>query len=107
MIENMLTQDTSYLEEALIENMVEAIRFDIDYHCFWHRIARPEDCQIDYNLYERIQIARDKGHAIYSPQLRRRVFSILFIKGTIRNHELFDIAMDRFKYRLNLCSKSQ
>lgn len=88
-------------DTALLERMVEAIRFDVDYHLLsGSRTQTPIQGTINKDLYRRIEMARDKGKPVYQPDIRRRVFSALGIKGTVENQLLFTEAQCEFKRRL-------
>ena len=88
-------------DAALLERMVEAIRFDVDYHLLsGNRTQTPIQGTISKDLYRRIEMARDKGKPVYQPDIRRRVFSALGIKGTVENQLLFTEAQCEFKRRL-------
>ena len=88
-------------DTALLERIVEAIRFDVDYHLLsGNRTQTPIQGTISKDLYRRIEMARDKGKPVYQPDIRRRVFSALGIKGTVENQLLFTEAQCEFKRRL-------
>lgn len=88
-------------DEALFERMVEAIRFDVDYHLLsGQRKQTPIQGTISKDLYLRIEDARAKGKAVFQPDIRRRVFSALGINGTVENQLLFTEAQQEFKRRL-------
>ncbi len=88
-------------DTALLERMVEAIRFDVDYHLLsGTRTQTPIQGTISKDLYRRIEMARDKGKPVYHPDIRRRVFSALGVKGTVEHQLLFTEAQCEFKRRL-------
>lgn len=90
-----------------LENLVESIRFDVDYNCLARRKVMPEAGAIDKSLLMRLKQQSDMEDTRYPPGMRRRIFNIYGVKGTIENHALFDQAMLEFKERLNRCAKHE
>lgn len=88
-----------------IENIVESIRFDVDYNCLTRRTKAPEEGAIDKTLLTRLKQQSDLEDTRYPPGMRRRIFNIYGVKGTHENHALFDQAMIEFKTRLNQCNR--
>ena len=88
------------------ENIIEAIRFDVDYHCLSRRKVMPEEGAIDRCLLNRLKQQSDSEDTRYPVGMRRRIFNNFGVKGTIENHALFDSAMEEFKERLNKCADS-
>lgn len=86
------------------ENIIEAIRFDVDYHCLSRRKVMPEEGAIDKCLHTRLKQQSDDEDTRYPVGMRRRIFNKFGVKGTIENHALFDTAMEEFKERLNRCA---
>ena len=84
-----------------LDALVEAIRFDVDYHIIdKKRKTPPEDGSINKELYRRIDKARERGVTIYPQQMRIRVLNRCGLSATPENHTLFDRAMDNFKWKL-------
>lgn len=83
-----------------IENLVQAIRFDVDYHCLETRRTAPIQGSINRELYTRLKRAENKGNIVIPTGIRTRVLNSLGERASQENHALFDEAMDIFKDRL-------
>lgn len=87
--------------QILIERLVEAIRFDVDYHLNSGRTIPPSQGTFSREFSQRIEHAKEKGDIIFHKDLRRRVFGALLMKGTIENHAAFNSAVEEFKRRIS------
>lgn len=83
-----------------IDTLVNAIRFDIDYHCTETRTTTPQQGTINKELFKRLEQAQQKGNPVLPTGLRVRVFNSLCQKATVENHALFDKALDIFHEKL-------
>ena len=89
-----------------IETLVQAIRFDVDYHCMETRQTTPLQGSINRELHARLRRAQKKELPMFPPGMRVRVLNSLCERGSLENHALFDEAVDVFKERLNAFNES-
>lgn len=83
-----------------IETLVQAIRFDIDYHCLETRQTTPIQGTINRELYNRLKRAESKETPMFPPGMRLRVLNSLGERATAENHTIFNEAVEIFKERL-------
>lgn len=88
-------------DHDMIERMVEAIRFDVDYLCIEPRTAPAVTGTINRELYDRVTRAYNKRRPMFTQGMRSRVFATLNLQGTRENHALFTQAIGQFRERLN------
>lgn len=89
-----------------IETLVQAIRFDVDYHCLESRHTTPLQGSINRELYARLRRAQQKDLPMFPTGMRVRVLNSLGERGSLENHALFDEAVEVFKERLNAFNES-
>lgn len=88
-------------EDVLLERIVTAIRFDVDYHLTAGRTIPPSQGSFGKEFTNRINDAIKHGKTVFAKNLRKRVFSALMMTGTAENHMIFNKAVDEFKRRVN------
>lgn len=89
-----------------IETLVQAIRFDVDYHCLESRHTTPIQGTINRELYARLKRATLKDIPMFPAGMRLRVLNSLGERGNQDNHALFDEAVEIFKERLSAFSEN-
>ena len=88
-------------DDVLLERVVSAIRFDVDYHLTAGRTVPPSQGSFGKEFTIRINDAIKNGKTVFAKNLRKRVFSALMMSGTVENHMMFNQAIDEFKRRVN------
>lgn len=89
-----------------LETLVQAIRFDVDYHCLENRRTTPIQGSINRELYNRLNRAETKGVPMFPSQMRLRILNSMGAKANQDNHAQFDKAIEAFKERLSTFHES-